>query len=63
MEGKLTYLRTLSPQETERVFNTIRFQRDQFITVDANNSTPLKQPGKQQGLGRSPMRKSVRALN
>ena len=35
MEGKLTYQRTLPKQETERVFNLIKFQRDQFISVDA----------------------------
>ena len=33
MEGKLTYQRTLPAAETERVFNMIRFQRDQFISV------------------------------
>ena len=43
MEGKLTYQRTLSPQETDRVFNLIRFHRDQFISVDARYQSPPRQ--------------------
>ena len=34
MEGKLTYQRTLSAKETERVFDLIKNHRDQFISVD-----------------------------
>lgn len=33
MEGKLTYQRTLSSKETERVFNYMLHSHDAFITV------------------------------
>ena len=45
MEGKLTYQRTLPPQETERVFDMIQNQRDQFISVDEK-----KQPSTSGGM-------------
>ena len=39
MEGKLTYQRTLSAAETERVFTMIKSQRDQFISIDYKHNT------------------------
>ena len=38
MEGKLTYQRTLSKHECERVFDLIKNHRDQFITVEKSAS-------------------------
>jgi len=42
MEGKLTYQRTLSPQETDRVFNYMLNSSDSFINVSTTSKPQVQ---------------------
>ena len=57
MEGKLTYQRTLSKAETDRVFKLLKDKRDAFITVDRNAASQSSQRALKSGNNRTSQRR------